>query len=158
MGTSSTRRLGSANAISVGRKLDRLIDAISEGFRAPELQRRVDELSRRKAELDASFEIDAAPLPLLNSNLGELYRQKVERLHESLKTPQTSVEALNILRMLIEKIVVRYADRRFSIELVGDIANMVEFSSNQTPSGKQQLRRSVKVVAGEGLEPPTLGL
>lgn len=158
MGTSSTRRLGSANAISVGRKLDQLIDAISEGFRAPELQRRVDELSRRKAELDASFEIDAAPLSLLNSNLGELYRQTVERLHGSLKTPQTSVEALNILRKLIEKIVVRYADRRFSIELVGDIANMVEFSGNQTPSGKQQLRRSVKVVAGEGLEPPTLGL
>lgn len=87
MGTSSTRRLGSANAISVGRKLDQLIDAISEGFRAPELQRRVDELSRRKAELDASFEIDAAPLSLLNSNPGELYRQKVERLHESLKNP-----------------------------------------------------------------------
>ena len=64
---------------------------------------------------------------------------------------------MEILRSLIEKVVVRHGERGFEVELVGEIANMAALPVKAGCSNNQ-FRRSVKVVAGEGLEPPTLGL
>ena len=47
---------------------------------------------------------------------------------------------------------------RFEVELVGEIANMVALSPGGETAQKEPYRSSVKVVAGEGFEPPTLGL
>jgi site-specific DNA recombinase len=120
------------------RKLDRLIEAIAEGFRAPGLQARLDELEERKAKLKS--EIDAAPaaaLPRLHPNLAELYRKKVANLQEALADPATQMEALEILRGLIEHVTVQTDEHGFAIELVGEIANMGCF-----PPKRRGLERS----------------
>ena len=67
-------------------------------------------------------------------------------------------EAFAILRSLIEKIVIRPAGREFEIVLLGDIASMVEVEDSKAAIRNDLFYRSVKVVAGEGVEPPTLGL
>jgi len=51
-----------------------------------------------------------------------------------------------------------WRDGTWDIELVGEIANMVTLSTDNGGSRSEEFRRSVKVVAGEGLEPPTRGL
>jgi hypothetical protein len=57
-------------------------------------------------------------------------------------------EGIEILRGLIERVAVSAAEGGFTIELVGEIANMVELSSG--PEGRKvgPYRSSVKVVAG----------
>ena len=82
----------------------------------------------------------------------------MERLHEALNDPGVHAEALEILRGLIDRVVVHHGERGFEIELVGAIANMMALPLPREGMANVQFRRSVKVVAGEGLEPPTLGL
>jgi hypothetical protein len=79
-------------------------------------------------------------------------------LHGALSQPADRAEALEILRSLIDKIVVRPVDDRFELELVGEIANMVALVPGAEGARNEPYRSSVKVVAGEGFEPPTLGL
>jgi DNA invertase Pin-like site-specific DNA recombinase len=119
------------------RKLDGLIEAIADGFRAPGLQGRLDELEQRKARLES--EIDAAPTaaPRLHPNLAELYRKKVASLQDALADPATQMEALEILRGLIERVDVSAHEKGFSIELVGEIANMVRLCAGAKSSGEE---------------------
>jgi site-specific DNA recombinase len=142
----------------VRRKLDGLIEAIADGFRAPGLQAKLDELEQRKAALAA--EIERAPLaaPRLHPNLAELYRKKVASLQQALAEPVTQAEALEILRGLVERVSVRHAAAGFEIELVGEIANMVKLSAEAESLSREPYRSSVKVVAGRGFEPLTFRL
>jgi site-specific DNA recombinase len=130
------------------RKLDGLIEAIADGFRAPGLQAKLDELEQSKARLQS--EIDGAPAPStrLHPNLAELYRKKVASLQEALIDPATKVEALEILRSLIDRVEVSADENGFTIELVGEIANMVRLSAGGESLGNEPYRSSVKVVAG----------
>ncbi len=68
----------------VERQLEGLITALAEGFRAPGLKARLDSLEAEKVQLGRRL---AAPPPSpvrLHPNLAELYRRKVEALHEAL--------------------------------------------------------------------------
>ncbi len=66
-------------------------------------------------------------------------------------------EAAEVLRDLVEVIKVRNLDKGFEMELVGEIANMVQLAQTAAHKGKaasreaanlQNYRSSVKVVAG----------
>jgi hypothetical protein len=46
---------------------------------------------------------------------------QVERLHDALKDPAIHAETLEILRGLIDRIVVRHGERGFEIELIGEV-------------------------------------
>jgi site-specific DNA recombinase len=144
----------------VGRRLDGLIDAIADGLRAPGLQSKLDQLESRKVELARELTVIPPTPPRFHPRLAELYQDKVARLHVALAEADERDEALEILRGLIERVVVRPSatDRSFEIELVGEIANMVALLPGAESAVQDPYRSSVKVVAGEGFEPPTLGL
>ena len=100
----------------VTRKLDKLIEALIEGYRTAGLQQRLEELEARKAALEQELAADPPPPVRLHPNLAQVYRAKVERLHEALADPGLRDEALGILRGLIERVVIhpgrgRAADR-----------------------------------------------
>jgi site-specific DNA recombinase len=62
----------------------------------------------------------------LHPNLSELYRQKVADLHLALADPQIGLEALSLLRSLIERIVVRPLPAgAFELEIIGALVAMV---------------------------------
>ena len=87
----------------------------------------------------------------LHPNLAQVYRQQVEQLHQALDHPEIRDEAVQVLRGLIEHVSIRPADNGLEIEIVGEIAKMVELGIR--PNAKQatldeRLTRSVKVVAG----------
>jgi len=102
--------------------------------------------------LEAEVAAAPAPLPRLHPNLAEVYRQKVEALHEALADPHSGAEALEILRSLIERVVLHPRVTGFEIELVGDIAHMVSLGSTadtKKAAIPKDAACSVKVVAGE---------
>jgi len=144
----------------VNRRLDKLLDAITDGLRAPGLQARLDELEGRKAALQQELNGMPASPPRFHPRLAEIYQEKVATLHAALADSDEREGAFEILRSLMEKINVRPSetDRSFEIELVGEIANMIALLPGAEGATKEPYRSSLKVVAGEGLEPPTLGL
>jgi hypothetical protein len=77
----------------------------------------------------------------------------VEALQQAVAEPATRTEALEILRGLVERVVVRPAEIGFAVELVGEIAHMVALGAgrkneNAAREGTAVFARSLKVVAG----------
>ena len=155
----------------VDRQLNALVDAITGGMKGAALQLKLDQLESCKAELERKIAEAPAPTPRLHPNLAGLYRRKVENLHDALTRPDTRTEATEILRSLIEAVVIHPAEggAGVEIELIGEIAGMVDLAqspggavNNKTPRGGGVLCvgncGSVKLVAGTGFEPVTFRL
>jgi hypothetical protein len=62
----------------------------------------------------------------LHPNLAQVYRRQVEQLQQTLDHPEIRDEAVQILRGLIEHVSIRPAENGLEIEIVGEIAKMVE--------------------------------
>ena len=88
----------------VSRKLESLIEAITQGLRSSGLQERLDELELRKQSIEASIARNASSTPTLHPDLAHLYHRKIEKLQEAVAAPETRAEATEILRSLIESI------------------------------------------------------
>jgi DNA invertase Pin-like site-specific DNA recombinase/HPt (histidine-containing phosphotransfer) domain-containing protein len=138
----------------ITRKLDGLIEAIAEGFRAEGLQQKLTEFEARKIELVGLLAGPAAAPIRLHPNLAEVYRRKVCELEVALADPEIRDEALAILRPLIDKAMLHPIDGGFEIELVGEIVGMVALGQ-ETPKSITKTAAldagtacSVKVVAG----------
>ena len=105
------------------------------GFRASGLQAKLDDLEQSKARLQSEIDGAPTPSPRLHPNLAELYRKKVASLQDALVDPATKTEALEILRGLIDRLSVSAGENGFTIELVGEIANMVRLSTGAESLG-----------------------
>jgi site-specific DNA recombinase len=135
----------------IRRKLEGLIEAIAEGLRAPGLQQRLDQLEQRRAELEQNLATGATTPVRLHPNLAQVYRRQVEQLQHALDHPEIHDEAVQILRGLIEHVSIEPADNGLEIEIVGEIAKMVELGIESKPKKAnldERMARSVKVVAG----------
>lgn len=97
--------LSATMAPAVSRKLNGLIDAISDGLWAPDLQRRLDDLGDKKAALEAEIAQASASVtaPRLHPALAEVYRARVTSLRESLES-EGGRETLEAARALIERL------------------------------------------------------
>ena len=89
-----------------------------------------------------------------SSEVGLLGRRKVEQLQEALEDPEIRDEAIQILRSLLESIVVAPVEGGFEVEIVGEIAQMIKIGlgkgKKNGPVLNERMARSVKVVAGAG--------
>jgi site-specific DNA recombinase len=101
---------------------------------------------------------------VLHPNLAEVYRQKVARLEEALNKPDVRAEAAEILRSLIDRIVLRPRSEGdgMAAELVGDLAAILAMcasgGSKDKRPGSGGPGRQLSVVAGRGFEPLTFRL
>ena len=121
-------------------------------LRSDSLQVQLDRREGQKKALAADLEAAPAPEPRFHANLAELYRQKVERLHESQTGTKIRQEAMEILRGLIETIILRPASEGLEIELIGEIEKMLELPGVPGSSVPAMYRSSVKLVAGESCQ------
>jgi site-specific DNA recombinase len=122
---------------------------LAEGYRAPGLQQKLDDLEARKAALEQALDAEPPPTVRLHPNLAQVYRAKVERLHEALADPALRDEALGILRGLIEKVVLHRTQDGLQVEIVGEIVRMVELGLDAKQAAlPKEAACSVKVVAG----------
>ncbi|MFO0998529.1 MAG: recombinase family protein [Alphaproteobacteria bacterium] len=143
---------------SLSQQIERLVSAIVEGTDTPASRAKLVELEARKAEIEKSLQ---QPQPstnvVLHPNVPDLYRRKVQELQKSLNEPGSRQEASEILRSLIERIVIHPEEGRgnYRVELRGQIASILDLAAGKNASGTG-IR--VMLVAAEGLEPPTQGL
>jgi hypothetical protein len=142
----------------VERQLDQIINAIADGLRSPGLQGKLDALEIERAALKAQLSAPPPSPVRLHPNLADAYRDKVAALRDALYQEDTRAEAFEILRGLIEKVVIHDRPGQTpEIELIGDIATMVEISMQGPETTKaahvraafdEKTVRSVKMVAG----------
>ena len=143
----------------VKREIEKVVDAIVEGYRTPELKARNDSLQERKNTLLAQLAVADEPPPLLHPSMADLYRSKVEELAAALQREDTRLEASESLRGLVESIVLTPRDGQLGIELRGNLAAMLTAAQNAKRSPETgDLCVPMKVVAGAGFEPATFGL
>lgn len=62
----------------------------------------------------------------LHPNLAGIYRKKVERLQQAIGEPDIRDEAIGVLRGLLDRIVITSAQTGLQVEIVGEIAQMIE--------------------------------
>jgi site-specific DNA recombinase len=149
--------------VEIERKLAAIVRAIEDGAYTPTLKARLTTLEQEKAQVEARLRAGKpAPVLRLHPNLPELYRSKIERLTEALNAPDTVTETAEILRGLIERIVLTPAENVLRAELHGDLAILAGFAQAGerrgilAGSGGEPARLSV--VAGVGFEPTTFRL
>jgi hypothetical protein len=135
-------------------KLDRLYDAIAEGFRSPGLLGKVEGLETEKRVLEEAF-AGPPPSPVrLHPNLAELYRAKVTSLRESLANPTIRDKAIGILRGLVTGVVVQPDQDGWRVEVQGEAAALVALGLKPNRAQGETLDpddvTSAKVVAGAG--------
>ena len=122
------------------RELDRLVQAIMEGFSVAPAKDKARALEQRKEELAARLR-DATDDPvMIHPNMSRRYRQQIAALRHALN--EGRAEAIDILRGLIERIEVTPNGKTPAIALHGDLAGVLNLSAG--------LRNSKTLVAGAG--------
>ena len=143
----------------VKRDIEKVIDAIVQGYASPELKARNDSLQERKAALQTQLETADEPPPLLHPSMADLYRSKVEGLAAALQRDDTRLEASESLRGLIDSIVLTPRGGQLGIELKGNLAAMLSAVQKTKRSPETgDLLVPIQLVAGAGFEPATFGL
>ena len=134
----------------ITKRLDTLVDAMADGYRSDTLQGKLTNLEDRKRELEGQLTAPAPSPVRFHPKLAEVYKAKVEALREALSDPEIRDEAFEIIRGLIQRIVIRPREKRsFEVEIIGEITKMLAL-----PDETIHLHESsTKVVAGARYQP-----
>jgi site-specific DNA recombinase len=145
----------------VCRQIDRLVDALADGEPAARLTEKLKELELRRLALEHESETTGAPAPRLHPNIAEAYRRKVEELHATLRSDDAGT-ARELIRGLVEAIVLWPEDGRLRVEVRGELAAILRLSgcaNEKAPAGRPELLvEQIKMVAGAGFEPAAFRL
>ncbi|AHI24876.1 Resolvase domain protein [Komagataeibacter xylinus E25] len=115
----------------VDRELDKAIQAILDGVPGAKLKDKIGRLEARKEELMALLADAPQPPPLLHPNMATIYRERITALYENLQNEETNTEAVERLRALVSCIKLIPQDGELAIFLEGDLAAILNFSSNK---------------------------
>jgi site-specific DNA recombinase len=137
----------------------KIVESIIEGVRGRDVKDELIAIGNRKDELEAQLKTADERPPLLHPSMADLYRSKVEELAAALQREDTRLEASEMLRGLIDSIVLTPQDGQLRIDLRGNLAAMLT-AAQQTKRSPEtgDLLVPVQLVAGEGFEPSTFGL
>jgi site-specific DNA recombinase len=152
--TSAKRELARLEA-----RRKRLVQSIMEGVPANEVKDELIGIGNRRSELETQLKAADEPPPLLHPSMADLYKSKVEELAAALQREDTRLEASEMLRGLIEAIVLTPEKGQFRIDLKGNLAAMLA-AAQQTKRSPEtgDLFVPIQLVAGAGFEPATFGL
>jgi hypothetical protein len=112
-----------------------------------------EELLRLETRQDELRELLARPEPgrtLIHPALAEFYRCKVAALHEALEDEATHEEAMELIRSLIETIVLVPDDGSLRIEVRGELATILAIGEGRKKPGPmdRDIAKQIKMVAG----------
>ncbi|PWC39548.1 recombinase family protein [Azospirillum sp. TSO35-2] len=158
-----------ADLRKVRQDLDGLDATARQGRLTERLHRLMVGLEAKAESLEAALASPPPPQVVLPDNLAALYRERIAELAATLEDPDHRIEARDRLRLLIERVVVRFsaADTRgIEFELEGDLVALLSLglganAAKAGAAGAAGLRepgRSVSVVAGAGFEPAAFRL
>ncbi len=142
--------------------VERLKAAILKGVDASLVADELNRLGRRKADLEAEMAASADDVPpaLLHPRLAQIYRGKIERLLDAFEVEGNRSEAQEIIRSLIDAVVVTPVDGVLEAEVKGDLATMLVLAAEtkKAPNAGAFEAEQIKMVAGTGFEPVTFRL
>ena len=143
----------------INRKLDAIIRVIEDGGYNSTLKGRLTALEQEKAQAEIRLRTSKpAPVLRLHTKLPELYRSKIDRLAEALNAPDTVAEAAEIMRGLIDRIILTPEGGVLRAELHGDLAVLARFAHEEHGAESPGDSARLSVVAGVGFEPTTFRL
>ena len=141
---------------------EKLVDAICDGVPAARLKDRMIVLEERQQELEHKLETATEEPVLIHPNMGKVYRRQVDSLATSLNSDGSRAEAADILRGLIERIVVTpdLLTGTPQISLEGNLAGILSLCQTTKSAAlvSQADVQQIKLVAGVGFEPTTFRL
>ncbi len=92
----------------------------------PSMKDRMAELERKKSEFEGTLARSTEPPNLrLHPGISKVYARKVEQLEAALEAPATRAEAMELIRSMIDQIVLTPVDNGLRAELFGDLAEIV---------------------------------
>ncbi|MCF8472709.1 MAG: recombinase family protein [Sphingomonadaceae bacterium] len=152
----------------VCKDIDSIITAITEGMFHPSMKTKMDALEAEKANLEAQLRDIPAEDPItLHPGLADIYARKVANLAEALNAEDTKAEAADILRGLIDKLILTpdaTAANGHKIELFGELGAILSLGNNGMGTNAKTHAlgvgyKQVTVVAGAGFaEAPTIDI
>ncbi len=147
--------------------IDSIITAITEGMFHPSMKAKMDTLESDKASLEAQLRAIPAEDPIaIHPGLADIYAKRVAHLAEALNAADTKAEAADILRGLIDKIILQPdpdAANGHKIELHGELGAILSLCDNavttnaKARSGATGIKQ-LTMVAGAGFEPAAFRL
>jgi site-specific DNA recombinase len=137
----------------------KIVESIMEGVRGRDVKDELIAIGQRRDVLEAQVKTANEPPPLLHPSMADLYRTKVQQLAEALQRDDARTEASEMLRGLIDAIVLIPEKGQLRIELRGNLAAMLSAAQKTSRSPETgDLLVPVQLVAGAGFEPATFGL
>ena len=144
-----------ARLLACIRQIDNIVTAVAGGRSSPALLAKLSTLEAEKARLENEAIAEALPIVRLPVAGSAIYRRKVETLEAALRDEAIRPEAMEILRSLIDKVVVTpAADGILHIELHGEMAALLMTAASsgapdaKRPTSGEDGRAVLSVVAG----------
>lgn len=148
------------------RERKKLVQSILDGVPGDVLKDDANRILTRKQELEELLsQIKERPV-LFHPNMAERYRTEIDRLIDALNHEEHRIEAHDIIRSLIDRVVMSPDPngKRPHLDLVGDLAGILSIAANRE---RAEVSRELSVfnydkqeamVAGVGFEPTTFRL
>ncbi|SDF46621.1 recombinase family protein [Limimaricola pyoseonensis] len=158
---SGSKATTEAELAKVKRDLERLVQALLDGVPAASVRERMQQLEARQVELERKLEAAPPAQLALHPDMAKLYREKVATLLDALNADDSRAEATEILRGLIDSLVLTPGAEGYAIDLTGDLAGILSMSlgTNAKPAVAAAMAGlQVSLVAGAGFEPATFRL
>ena len=144
--------------------IERLTAAIVKGVDASLVREELNRLGQRKVALEEILGASAEPYGpvMFHTRLAQIYRHKVEHLLSACTNEASRTAAQEVIRGLIERIVLTPVDGALQVEMTGELAAMLPINQptrQKKSSGADASEvRQIKMVAGTGFEPVTFRL
>ena len=148
----------------ISQDLDRLVDALIDGVPADRVKTRMQALEAEKIKLEAMMSAEPREvLTVLHPAMSGLYKNSVMNLRQALTGQDAQAEAMDLLRGLIDRIVVHPPNADAAevlIDIEGDLAGILSVSdkSKKAAGLSPDDLVQIKMVAGTGFEPVTFRL
>ncbi|WPZ34048.1 recombinase family protein [Thalassobaculum sp. OXR-137] len=145
-------------------KISQILTAIEDGFYDASMKTRIAELRKQEVDLEARVSSVSSTTVTPHPNLAKLYARKIADLTASLNDPAIKTEAGEVLRSLIDRIVLmpRADGPGLDVKLHGNLAQILALSDACAQIHEHPAAVAVgcqlSVVAGAGFEPATFRL
>jgi site-specific DNA recombinase len=115
----------------VDRELDKMVEAILQGFPPAKLKDKAEKLEARKSQLTVLLENADEPPPLLHPNMAQMYQDRIAKLCENLQIEEDRGAAVDVLRSLVDEISLVPENGELSIVLRGDLGAILRFAAGK---------------------------
>jgi site-specific DNA recombinase len=109
-------------------QIDNIVEAIAIGQSSPALHARLEGLEKEKYNLERDLSMTIPDPVRIHPNVADIYVSKINNLRQALNDDNTRLEAVQILRTLIDEIRLHPIDGALQIELKGDLATLLGYA------------------------------